>query len=770
MERPAILSTEIPARDRQRIVAPAPGGGYAPELRRADPQRGAEPTLTDYTWKVIERRWTALGVVACALALAGAYLFVAPPVYQASSVLRVEQKPKTLVGLDDTGAVVGEKPPADAEIEIMRSRRLIGAVVDQLHLEIAAKPRTFPFVGAALARLYTGRPPAPAPVRFGLARLELERFAWGGERIRIDHLEVSDDLVDVPLTLTVLEGGRYQVAARTDAPLLEGTVGAVASAPDDRVELTVRELVARPGTQFSVRRLRREDVIDGLQRDLRILERGKATGIISMDLEGQDPSRIADIVNALSTTYLRKAVEQRSAEAAEKLAFVESQLPRVKATLDRAEAAHNGFRVMNGSVDLSAETKAMLDRHAELRKELADLEQKRSELLRALNENHPNVVVLSDRIALVKAEQAALGEKMRSLPSTEAGAARFAAEVKDARALHEMLLGKAQELRVARSVTLGDVRIIDPAHQPLHPTSPKAALVLALTLALGLTCGIAAAILRRGVAAFAEDAEEIEATTGLPVYVTVPHSDAQAALTRAARRKEGATTYLLSAAGPGDAAVEAMRSLRTSLQFALVESRNNVVAMTGPAPGVGKSFVALNLAHVLAAAGKRVLLVDADLRRGCLHRHFGFERHPGVSDVVSGALKVEDALHIMEDGRFSLLASGRIPPNPAELLSSHQFESLLADASSRYDFVIVDTPPLLAVSDSLLVARFAGVNFLVLRSGAHSVREIALAVKQFALNGIKLQGAVLNDVHALKGRYGRAGRYVKYEYASTKSA
>jgi tyrosine-protein kinase Etk/Wzc len=209
--------------------------------------------------------------------------------------------------------------------------------------------------------------------------------------------------------------------------------------------------------------------------------------------------------------------------------------------------------------------------------------------------------------------------------------------------------------------------------------------------------------------------------------------------------------------------METVRSLRTSLQFALVESPNNVVAMTGPTPGVGKSFLAVNLAQVVAAAGRKVLLVDCDLRRGGLHRQFGVERKPGLSDVVSGAAVLGEAIQKTATGQLFVLPTGRIPPNPAELLSSHRFEALIQEVSARFDLILVDTPPLLAVTDAMLVARFAGVNFLVLRAGMHTGREIALAIKQFTLNGIKLHGTVLNDVRVTRTRYGKSG-YAVYEY------
>ena len=355
---------------------------------------------------------------------------------------------------------------------------------------------------------------------------------------------------------------------------------------------------------------------------------------------------------------------------------------------------------------------------------------------------------------------------MRAMPQTEVNSARLSREVQDRTNLYIGLLNKAQELRVVKSGTIGDVRIIDSAHVPDKASRPKRGAVVVLTAMLGLTLGGIAAVVRKSLAKRAESADQIEAATGLPVYVTVPHSEGQEAL---ARKRNRAGPVLLSDLDPGDAAIETMRSLRTSLQFALVEARNNIVAMTGPAPGVGKSFLSLNLAHVLASAGRKVLLVDGDLRRGRLHRQLGLERKPGLTDVVSGSIPLDQAIRKIEDSGLHLLATGRIPPNPAELLSSGRFEALLQDLSARFDLVVIDTPPILAVADAMLVARLAGVNLMVFRAGMHTPREIALAVKQFNLNGIRLHGSILNDVRAVRGgRYGSDG-HIRYEYTSDAS-
>ncbi|HEY6098071.1 MAG TPA: polysaccharide biosynthesis tyrosine autokinase, partial [Anaeromyxobacter sp.] len=289
--------------------------------------------------------------------------------------------------------------------------------------------------------------------------------------------------------------------------------------------------------------------------------------------------------------------------------------------------------------------------------------------------------------------------------------------------------------------------------------------VLALAMVLGLGAGIAGVFLREALKRGAEDADDIETGTGLAVYATVPHSDAQLYGAHAHRVRQGAPA-LLAAADPGDIAVEHLRSLRTALQFALVESTNNVIAIGGAGPGVGKSFISANLAYVLASADHRVLLVDCDLRRGRLHRAFGLQRRPGVTDVVSGSAQAADAVRKTENPYLDLLTTGAIPPNPSELLATGGFEQLLGWASRHYAYVVIDTPPVLAVTDPTLVARRAGVNLLVLRAGQHPLREIALAVNRYAQSGVKVQGAVLNDGRSSGGRYGKYGRYSRYEYRS----
>jgi tyrosine-protein kinase Etk/Wzc len=277
-----------------------------------------------------------------------------------------------------------------------------------------------------------------------------------------------------------------------------------------------------------------------------------------------------------------------------------------------------------------------------------------------------------------------------------------------------------------------------------------------------------AAFVRRALNRGVEDPDVLEAATGLSVYAVVPHSNLQAQYLRTqGKRGVVAAGSVLAKRDPTDPSVESLRSLRTSLQFALVDAPNHVIALSGPAPGVGKTFVSSNLAQVLADSGKRVLLLEADLRNGSLHRVFGFQRQPGVSDVLAGGIRLEEAVHHLSE-HLDILTAGLIPPNPSELLMSPRFAELIERVGKQYDLVIMDTPPILAVTDAAIIARLAGVTLLVLRAGRHPVREVTLALKRLVHSGVRPAGLVFND--ATRRASGSYGYLYQYDYRKKKTS
>jgi tyrosine-protein kinase Etk/Wzc len=731
---------------------PRPRSEAAQRIRRSP--GGRDPSLREVLAVLAAGRWTIAAVAAGILALAGAYLLLASPVYEADVVLQVGEKARAPSGLEEVAPAPGEPSPAETQIEIVRSRKLLGQVVDELHLDIEARPRRFPLVGGALARLHDG--PGPAPALLGLAG-----FAWGGERVRVPRLDVPSAPVDEPMMLTALERGRFLLSAGNGALLAQGEVGKPADGPGARI--LIDELVARPGTVFLVKKRLRADAVDALREALRAEEKGKKTGILVLGLEGTDPARVAATLETVAAGYLRQDVERRSAEAQQTLDFLEAQLPLLKANLDRAERALEGYQQRKGTVSLSRETEAVVARTAELEREISTLELERTATERRFTAQHPEVLSISRRIGQLRATRGVMDARLRGLPGTELDSARLSRDVKVASELYLALLNRTQELRVMRSGIVANVSVIDPPRVPYRPARPKAGLTLGLGLLLGLGAGAAAALARRAWSEGADDPGEIEAATGLPVYATVPHSPGQDRLRRAARQLPGSPEPALAAASPGDIAVEHLRGLRTALHHALAESHSNVVAVSSPSTGVGKSFVCVNLSHLLAAAGWRVLLVDADLRKGRLHRHFSLDRQPGLSDVLCGFAEPQEAIRGTGAGRLDFLASGRLLPNPAELLGSQRFHQVLSTASRSYDLVILDCPPALAVTDPVLVAGCAGVNLMVLQAGQHPMEEILAALQRFTQSGVKVRGLIVNDFEPSHGPYASDRRY---EYRS----
>jgi tyrosine-protein kinase Etk/Wzc len=528
------------------------------------------------------------------------------------------------------------------------------------------------------------------------------------------------------------------------------------------VFLLVTELIAREGTQFDIVSLPRADLVAGFQKQLVASEKGKKTGVIRIALEGPDPSRVARVVDTVARTYVHQNIERKSAEAEKTLQFITGQLPQLKANVETAEAALNSYRKQRGGgLDLTLETKAALDRSAEIEKLLTQLSLQRSEMQGRFTPNHPAFEALSRKASQLNAERADLEKGLKKLPETQLQVVRLTRDAKVASELYVLLLNKAQELQVIKSGTLGNVRILDVPQAPTRPVKPEPVKTIVLAMLVGMALGVGLAFVRKALDRSVDDPDAIEQATGFPVVATIPHSPELRAGPASSRKS---TKRVLAQVCPNDLAVEALRSLRTSLQVALAlsEARNNVVAISGPSPGVGKSFVSVNLAHVTADLGKRVLLVDADLRKGTLHEYFGIPRTPGLSDLIRGTASRDDVVRSTAIPNLALIPSGTRPANPSELLSSSPFQELLAGLRRDVDLILIDTPPLLAVTDAALVGRLAGTNLMVLRADHHALPEIKLALRRLEQNAVMPWAIILNDVMPKMSGYSRY--HYHYEY------
>ena len=746
--------------DQSRPLFNATGGsGMSGSATQPLPQVASEVedeglALGEIVAILLDYRWLIAAICLVALLLGLGWVLVAKPVYRADGLLQVEEKSSGVGSLKALQPLLGDDTTVSAEVEILSSRMILGRVVAKLKLDILALPRTFPLLGSAIARRYQGdEPNSPWP--------GLSRYAWGGERIQVDSLDVPQGALDQQHTLIAGEGGAFEIFDQDEQLVLKGQAGTRAS--DQGYAIFVAQLKARPGTQFRLIKRSAEAAIGDLRRNYTVKERGKKSGVLELSLLGQEPDEIGRVLDDIQNTYVRQNVERRSAEAEKTLKFLETQLPALKTQLDSAEAAYNNYRQSRGSLDLNLETQGILKSLVDVENAAVLLKQERDELRQLFKPEHPRIEAVENKLQRLNERRKQFDADVARLPDTQQTVLRLARDVEVSNRLYTELLNTAQQLRVTKAGTVGDVRVIDVAAVARRPVGAGALAILGIALLLGLLLSMVVIWVLRSLRVVVEDPDIIESQLGLPVYATVPHSNTEVDLHRQAR---GGIGELLAVSYPEDDAVESLRGLRTTLHFALLDAQRNSLLITGSSPSLGKSFISKNLGAVLAQVDKRVVIVDADLRRGHLHKEFGVERALGVSEYVAGQASLEDVLKSTSVPMLSLVTTGQIPPNPSELLMHARFEMLLVELSARFDTVIVDAPPVLAVSDAAIIGRHVGATLMVARAGKHPIRELEQAVKRLHQAGVQVKGFVFNDLNVSRQnyRYGYKGYVYRYSY------
>ncbi len=689
------------------------------------------------------------------------YVVLATPRYEATAVVQVERKTPTVPGLatNGEGAISGEAP-ASTEIQLLTSRRVLGQAVEDLGLDVQVQPARFPVFGNFLARNYDGDAPgAVAEPWFGLSR-----YDWGGARLQVAEMEVPQSLVDVPLTLVAGEGGAYTLYDHDGAPLVTGNAGS--KAEGSGISLRVRTLRANPGTQFEVTRLNTLAILDQLKQSISASEQGRESGVIALSYAHTDPQRARDVLEHITQAYVQQNVARNSAEAAKRLAFVKEQLPKVRDELAKAQAALNAFQTRTQTMDVGVQNQALLNQTIAIDTAIRQLRIQQADLASRFTPNHPQYRALLAQIGRFEGEKAALQGKLKQLPDTQQGLFRLTRDVEVTNQTYRNLMDQAQQLDIARASAIGNARIVDPAAVNLdEPAWPRPLPIIVGGTALGALVMIVFVMVRQTLNRGVEDPVDIE-LLGLPVYASIPFSERGREITMRPARQHG-DPRLLALNAPTDLAMEALRSLRTSLHFARFKTRNNLLMITAPSPGVGKTFVCANLAVTIAQAGQRVLLIDADMRRGTLHHALGVRSENGLSELISGQIPMADAIRRVPGAEnLSFISRGDVPPNPSELLMSPTFAEMLDEVAPRYDIVVIDTPPVLAVTDAAVIGHNAGTCLMVVRFGLNQQREIALAKQRLEQNGVEVKGAIFNGVQKRSGGH---YAYTYYEYLPAKN-
>lgn len=709
---------------------------------------------------VIENRLLISLAVAVCLAAGTLYSLLREPVFRADILVQIEDSTNAQSAgmLANIAPLLDMKSTADAEIQLLGSRLVVSRAVDGLHLYVDARPHYFPVIGRWIASRGK-RLSEPGIAGFG-------GYVWGAEAIDVGRFDVPRLMEGDAFTITANGSGRFTLSGSDlDAPVA-GSVGKTLTIASTYgpIVLRVDRLDGRAGAAFDLRRLSRLATIEALQSQLDIKQRGKDSDVLAAAYDGTDPVLVSEVLNEIGRQYVEQNVRRKTEEAQRSIDFLDAQMPVLARSLDEAEARYNETRSRLNTVSLGEEAALVLQQSADVQTQLGALQQKRLELAAQLTPSHPAMRALDAQIASLEMRAKQIDARIAARPMIEQDVLRATRDVQVDQQLYLALRQNLQQLQLVKAGKVGSVRLVDKAPVPEKPIWPRPLIVLPLAALGGLLLGLGAALVRSRLFRGVTDSRDIERFVGLDVYATVPDSATQRKLEK---RQQGCKeVMLLARRAPDDPAIESLRSFRTALRFLMIGSIDNRVLFTGASPGVGKSFVSANCAALLAGSGSRVLLIDADLRQGHIHRYFGRERDVGFADLLAG-WDVDVAIQRGVLENLDFISTGTPSRGVDLLLQATHLGTLLAQLSAQYDVVIVDSAPTLSVADSTILAQHCGSVFLVALAGTTKVAELDETVKRLRQVGVRPKGSIFNRVNPALGRYGYGAAYGGYRYAGT---
>lgn len=694
--------------------------------------------------ELIDHRKLIVAITTGFTVIAVFYALLATPIYQANALVQVEQKQGNTI-LSNLSQILPDSQPQSApEITLLQSRMILGKTVDDLGLQTQIKQKFFPVIGRGLARIMGNK--------------------LGAVEVKDLYLPDNKSGESPEVILTVIDKDNYSIEA--DGFDFNAKVGELVE--KNGMSILVTAIEADPGSKFTINYLTRLKAMNMLQNSFGVADQGKDTGMLTLTMTGDNPQQITKILDSISQNYLAQNVERQAAQDAKSLDFLNEQLPKVRNDLDQAEDKLNAYRKQRDSVDLTMEAKSVLDQIVNVDNQLNEITFREAEISQLYTKEHPTYKALMEKRQTLQNEKTKLNKKVSSMPSTQQEVLRLSRDVESGRAVYLQLLNRQQELNIAKSSAIGNVRIIDNAVSEPKPIKPNKPLIVVVGFIFGLLFSVGMVLLRILLRRGIESPEQLE-EMGINVYASVPVSEwlSKNLAKNKINRKE--SDILLAVENPADLAVEAIRGLRTSLHFAMMEAKNNILMISGASPNAGKTFISTNLAATIALTGKKVLFIDADLRKGYVRKMFGGNNEHGLSDILSGQAALDNSLKHVKEGGFDYIGRGAVPPNPAELLMHPRFETLLKKVNNEYDLVIIDTPPILAVTDAAIIGRYAGTTLLVARFEINTPKELMVSVKRFEQSGITIKGCILNGiVKKASSYYGYGYSHYGYSYEDKK--
>ena len=720
-------------------------------------------------WKVI------LFFILLGLVLGILYSRYVNPTYRSDALIQIDEKSSGLPALGEniSDLLGSENSKAQTEAELIRSRMILEPVVNQLHLRIQLADLDV----SAIDKIINDRTHTQINAPEGVSLKTAEG------QVQVSEFNVSQAYLNQPFTINrvgtgfVLTNGFDDFKGQLNQPQKFSGV-------DGQIHITVNDL-PKDGHAIRIIKQSLQTTTDDINKSLSVVEKGKQTGIIELSMTGANQQQTSMILKDIILSYIGQNQSRGSEETTKTIKFMETQIPILKKKLEDAEGVFNEFRKKYGTIDVATEAELLLKENSNIDVQLNELKLKKADLTTYYTEEHPLVIQIGEQLKVLNDRKQAIDDTIAGLPELQREFLKLSQDTEINREIYLTLLKNYQQLQIAKAGQLGFARIVDLPISTYKAIAPKKLLIITLAALLGAMLGAMLVLIKNMLRNVVKDPERLEAKTGVPVVATVPRSPL---LTRLRQNKK-APNRLLAYVDNNSLSYEAIKSLRTNLMFGMpaqgrAGQRAKVILITGESPGVGKSFISSNLTEVFAQLDKKVLIIDADMRLGELHKMFSMSQDNGLGDYLS-----EDKTHLSKDNAqvsqvvdsqaLSNLASfihatgidnidfmprGQHPRNPASLLANGSFEHLMTELNLHYDYIIIDSPPVLAASDAMILSQYADKVLMVARYDKSIEGQVVYAVNQMNKANIKVDGIILNDVQ--QGLLSKYSYHYSYAYGN----
>ena len=503
---------------------------------------------------------------------------------------------------------------------------------------------------------------------------------------------------------------------------------------------------------FSVKKISHEKATRMLIDSIHAKTNVKGSNIILVTMDGPNREKLVQMIKYLGELAATFDAQKRALEAARQLDFLTHQRPSLGSDLDASERKLADYETNHDLSDAEEQSKGMIEELSRLEQSLADARQKRAALLASETAQHPEIRAIDNSIRDLTNQRSQLMKNMANLPELKRGEAELKRNVAINSELYSSLLNNVQVLRMVAESSIGKVKIVDPPDAGLDPVSPNQLLTILMSLAGGVIVYLLMAAYHFSFKQTIFEPTEVSRQYSR-VCAVVEESETES------KKKEPSEKKIIALDDINSSVLDGLKMMNVSLDIANKgEKSSQVIVITGPTPGVGKSYIASNLSIILASNSKqKTLLIDGDLRRGKLHELFGVDRRNGLSEAIAEGTPVSEIIKKTLIPSLDLVTTGELVRNPTELVNGPRFAKLINELSGMYDRIIFDTAPTM-IAETLAISNHADLVYLVVREALTTKHEIDFSVSLFKESVESISGIIYNG-------YRTRNIYSRYKYS-----